>query len=237
MEIVSLGDSALVVRIRNQFQDAPEQTLNEVLRALRRIEDAHIPGVIELAPGYTTVAVFFDPHRVMNDAVRADHVIASLAQKIHQAISRGGRRKQRDTGTRVVEIPVCYEAEFALDLEEVSRQAQIDPTKIVDLHCAAQYRVNCIGFTPGFPFLSGLDKRLATPRRSIPRKEIPAGSVALAGGQTGIYPMKSPGGWNIIGRTPLRLFDPQKSPPALLHAGDRIRFRAITRSEFEALKR
>jgi inhibitor of KinA len=237
MEIVSLGDSALVVRIRNQFQNAPEQTLNEVLRALRRIEDAHIPGVIELAPGYTTVAVFFDPHRVMNDAVRADHVIASLAQKIHQAISRGGRRKQRDTGTRLVEIPVCYAAEFALDLEEVSRKAQIDPTKIVDLHCAAQYRVNCIGFTPGFPFLSGLDKRLATPRRSIPRKEIPAGSVAFAGGQTGIYPMKSPGGWNIIGRTPLRLFDPKKSPPALLHAGDRIRFRAITRSEFEALKR
>jgi inhibitor of KinA len=181
--------------------------------------------------------VFFDPLHVMNDAVRADHVIESLTQKIHEAISRGGRRKQRDTGKRLVEIPVCYEAEFALDLEEVSRQAQIDPTKVVDLHCAAQYRVSCIGFTPGFPFLSGLHKQLATPRRSIPRKEIPAGSVAIAGGQTGIYPMKSPGGWNIIGRTPLRLFDPQKSPPALLHAGDRVCFRAITRSEFEALKR
>jgi inhibitor of KinA len=233
MEIAPLGDSALIVRVRNQFEDAPEQTLNEVLRALRRIADARIPGVIELAPVYTTVAVFFDPLRVMNDAARADHVIASLTQKIREAFSRGGRRKQRDTSARLVEIPVCYEAEFALDLEHVSRQSQIDPIEVIDLHCAAQYRVSCIGFTPGFPFLSGLHKRLATRRRSIPRKEIPAGSVAIAGAQTGIYPMKSPGGWNIIGRTPLHLFDPRKDPPALLRPGDRVRFRAIKREEFD----
>jgi inhibitor of KinA len=233
MEIAPLGDSALIVRVRNQFEDAPEQTLNEVLRALRRIADARIPGVIELAPAYTTVAVFFDPLRVMNDAARADHVIASLTQKIRAAFSRGGRGKQRDTSARLVEIPVCYEAEFALDLEHVSRQAQIDPIEVIDLHRAAQYRVSCIGFTPGFPFLSGLPKRLATRRRSIPRKEIPAGSVAIAGAQTGIYPMKSPGGWNIIGRTPLHLFDPRKDPPALLRPGDRVRFRAITREEFD----
>jgi inhibitor of KinA len=233
MEITPLGDSALIVRVRNQFEDAPEQTSNEVLRALRRIADARIPGVIELAPAYTTVAVFFDPLRVMNDAARADHVIASLTQKIREAFSRGGRRKQRDTSARLVEIPVCYEAEFALDLEHVSRQSQIDPIEVIDLHCAAQYRVSCIGFTPGFPFLSGLHKRLATRRRSIPRKEIPAGSVAIAGAQTGIYPMKSPGGWNIIGRTPLHLFDPRKDPPALLRPGDRVRFRAIKREEFD----
>src|ERR1700686_1612902 len=233
MEIAPLADSALIVRIRNQFEDAPEQTSNEVLRPLRRIEDAGIPGVIRLAPAYTTVAVFFDPLHVMDDAARVDHVIESLTQKIHEALSRGGRRKQRDKGTRLIEIPVCYEVEFALDLEHVSRQRQIDPTEVVDLHRAAQYRVSCIGFTPGFPFLSGLHKRLATPRRSIPRKEIPAGSVAIGGVQTGIYPMKSPGGWNIIGRTPLRLFNPQKDPPALLRPGDRVRFRAITREEFD----
>jgi inhibitor of KinA len=233
MEITPLGDSALIVRVRNQFEDAPEQTSNDVLRALRQIEDARIPGVIELAPAYTTVAVFFDPLRVMDDAAMVDHVIESLTQKIHEALSRGGRRKQRDKGTRLIEIPVCYEAEFALDLEQVSRQAQIDPAEIIDLHRAAQYRVSCIGFTPGFPFLSGLHKRLATPRRSIPRKEIPAGSVAIGGVQTGIYPMKSPGGWNIIGRTPLRLFNPQKDPPALLRPGDSVRFRAITREEFD----
>src|SRR2546422_365921 len=113
MEITPLGDSALVVRVRNQFEDAPEQTSNEVLRALRQIESARIPSVIELAPAYTTVAVFFDPLRVMDDTARADHVIESLTQKIHEALSRGGRRKQRDKGTRLIEIPVCYEAEFA----------------------------------------------------------------------------------------------------------------------------
>ena len=237
MEITPLGDSALVVRVRNQFEDAPEQASNEVLRALRQIEDARIPGVIELAPAYTTVAVFFDPLRVMNDAARVDHVIEWLTQKIHEALLRGGRRKQRHASARLVEIPVCYEAEFALDLEQVSQQTQIDPTKVIDLHCGAQYRVSCIGFTPGFPFLSGLHKGLATRRRSIPRKEIPVGSVAITGAQTGIYPMKSPGGWNIIGRTPLPLFDSRKDPPALLRPGDRVRFRAITREEFERLNR
>src|ERR1700730_7483102 len=146
MEIAPLGDSALIVRIRNQFEDAPEQTLNEVLRALRRIEDARIPGVIELAPAYTTIAVFLDPLRVMDDAARVDHVIESLPQKTTEAFLRGGRRKQRDKGTRLIEIPVCYEAEFALDLEQVSRQAQIDPTEIIDLHRAAEYRVSFIGF-------------------------------------------------------------------------------------------
>lgn len=216
----------------------PEQLLNHVLDAFRRIQDARIPGVIELAPAYTTVAVFFDPMRVIAAGAKPDRVFGFLAERVRKAISK--THKIRSSGKiemRLIEIPVCYEAEFALDLEQVSRQTQIDPIEVINLHRAAQYRVSCIGFTPGFPFLTGLHKRLATRRRSIPRKEIPAGAVAIAGAQTGIYPMKSPGGWNIIGRTPLRLFDPQKSPPALLHAGDRVCFRAITRSEFEALKR
>ncbi len=102
---------------------------------------------------------------------------------------------------------------------------------------AAEYRVSCIGFVPGFPFLTGLPKVLATPRRTTPRKEIPSGSVGIGGGQTGIYPLRSPGGWNLIGRTPLRLFDPQQDPPTLLRAGDRVRFRAITREEISSLKR
>jgi inhibitor of KinA len=108
--------------------------------------------------------------------------------------------------------------------------------EVVDLHHAAVYCVNCVGFTPGFPFLSGLSGKLVVPRRSSPRKEIPAGSVAIAGKQTGVYPVKSPGGWNILGRSPLRFFDPAKTPPALLSAGDRVRFRAITAKEFAALR-
>jgi KipI family sensor histidine kinase inhibitor len=107
----------------------------------------------------------------------------------------------------------------------------------VDLHSTAEYRVACIGFVPGFPFLAGLPKRLATPRRDVPRKEVPPGSVGIGGAQTGIYPLRSPGGWNLIGRTPLKLFDPRKDPPTILRPGDRVRFRAITREKFESSKR
>ena len=110
----------------------------------------------------------------------------------------------------------------------------MSPKEVVDLHSGADYHVNCIGFTPGFAYLAGLPEKLTTPRRATPRKEIPAGSVAIGGTQSGIYPLRSPGGWNVIGRTPLRLFEPQKNPPTLLRAGDRLRFRAISRQEFEA---
>jgi inhibitor of KinA len=104
----------------------------------------------------------------------------------------------------------------------------------VDLHSTGEYRVACIGFVPGFTFLAGLPKNLATPRRDVPRKEIPAGSVGIGGTQTGIYPLRSPGGWNLIGRTPLALFDPLENPPTLLRPGDRVRFRSITKEEFAA---
>ena len=232
MEITPLGDSALIVRVRERFDDAPEETLNEVLRVFHRLESAAIPGVIELAPAYTTVAVFFDPTQVIQNTNESGGVFESLKQKIHEALSQDKHPKRKQAAARLIDIPVCYDPEFAFDLDHVAQHAQISAKEVADLHCRAEYRVNCIGFTPGFPFLSGLSERLATPRRSTPRKEISAGSVGIGGKQTGVYPLKSPGGWNIIGRTPLPLFDPQKNPPALLRAGDRVRFRAITREEF-----
>ena len=116
----------------------------------------------------------------------------------------------------------------------MAEHTRLSADEVVDLHSRAEYRVACIGFVPGFPFLTGLAKKLATPRRATPRKEISPGSVGIGGPQTGIYPLRSPGGWNLIGRTPLRLFDPQQDPPTLLRAGDRVRFRAITREEFDA---
>ena len=234
MQITALGDSALIVRLRDRFEDAPDETLNEILRTFRRLQEAAIPGVIELAPAYTTVAVFFDPLRMINDGAKPDGVIELLVQRIDEALA-GGRRRHKRTATHTAEIPVCYDLEFAMDLKRVAHHAQISPSEVVDLHRGAEYRVNCIGFTPGFPYLTGLPDKLATPRHTVPRKEIPAGSVAIAGAQAGIYPQKSPGGWNVIGRTPLRLFDPQRDPPALLQTGDQMRFRKITREEFESL--
>ena len=233
MEITPLGDSALIVRVRDRFEDAPEKTLSEVLDVLRRLENASISGVIELAAAYTTVVVFFDPIRVINHAVEPDRVIEWLTQKIYEGLTPGKRRQYGRAVARVVEIPVCYDPEFALDLDHVAQHAQISPKEVVDLHSAANYHVSCIGFTPGFPYLAGLPEKLTTPRRATPRKEIPAGSVAIGGTQSGIYPLRSPGGWNVIGRTPLRLFDPQKNPPTLLRTGDRLRFLAISRQEFD----
>jgi inhibitor of KinA len=238
MEIVPLGDSALIVRVRDRFEDAPEETLDTVLRAFQQLQGAAIPGVIELAPAYTSISIFFDPNTVTKAAETPEKVFDWLATRIRTAlagVATDGKIKRSRWQT--VEIPVCYDPEFALDIDDVARRANISPSEVIRLHSAAEYRVACIGFVPGFPFLTGLPKKLATPRRDVPRKEIPVGSVGIGGAQTGIYPLRSPGGWNLIGRTPSRLFDPEKNPPVLLHAGEHVRFRKITRAEFESLKR
>jgi inhibitor of KinA len=239
MEIIPLGDSALVVRVREQFADAPEETLDEVLQVFELLRRAALPGVIELAPAYTGVAVFFDPIVVLKSNGEANEVFEKLATRIRSAITSASRRRRRRTAAsapRLIEIPVCYDAEFGFDLDRVAELTKLSTRGIVDLHSTAEYRVACIGFVPGFTFLAGLPKNLATPRRDVPRKEIPSGSVGIGGAQTGIYPLRSPGGWNLIGRTPLKLFDPTKNPPTLLCPGDHVRFCAITREQFESLK-
>ena len=238
MDIIPLGDSALIVRVRDQFEDAPDETLDEVLRVFQLLQRADIPGVIELAPAYTGVAAFFDPVAVLKSGSAAEGVFDELKTRIRSAIIPASRRRRRVTASRprLIEVPVCYDAEFGVDLDRVAEHTKLSKREIVDLHSTREYRVACIGFVPGFTFLAGLPKNLATPRRDVPRKEIPAGSVGIGGAQTGIYPLRSPGGWNLIGRTPLKLFEPTKNPPTLLCPGDRVRFRAITREEFESLK-
>ena len=214
MEITPLGDSALIVRVAD--------SLGEVLATARKLEAARILGVVDIAPAFASVAVFS----------ASPHELANCAATI-QAVLRG-RNPAASTAlkSRVIEVPVCYEAEFGLDLEVVAQHSQLSPNEIALRHAGAAYQVRCVGFTPGFPFLSGLPKALATPRRAAPRVAVPPGSVAIGGAQTGIYPTASPGGWNVIGRTPLHLFDSRQEPPTLLCAGDRVRFRPITREEF-----
>jgi inhibitor of KinA len=224
MRIEPLGDSALLVRVVEDHGREPERALDAVLTVLRQLEAALIPGVVELAPAYATVGVFFDPALTAYDAVKT---------AIEQVLQNTEAVKPRAGTARTIEVPVCYEDEFAPDLREVAWHAGLSQQEVVRRHSAALYRVNCVGFTPGFPYLSGLPPELASPRRAAPRKEIPAGAVAIGGTQTGIYPRKSPGGWNIIGRTPLSLFELKREPPSLLQAGDRVRFRRISREEFE----
>jgi inhibitor of KinA len=223
MRIEPLGDSALLVRVVDEFD--PEESLDAVLRATEALEAAAIPGVIEFVPAYTTIGIFCDPIRSGGfDELRA---------RIEAALKGESRRPETRHGA-TIEVPVCYESEFAPDLDEVARHAGLKPDEVVTRHSSGMYRVSCVGFAPGFPYLSGLPPELATPRRASPRKEIAAGAVAIGGTQTGIYPRKSPGGWNIIGRTPLRLFDVRRQPPAMFQAGDRVQFRRISRQEFDA---
>ena len=232
MEIKPLGDSTILVRVTENFERAPEEALSAVLAAQAAIKAAQIPGVVEVAPAYTTVAVFYQPSRAVDGGAPAENVFDWIDQRIRNALL-SAKKVEADLERSLVQIPVCYESEFGFDLEHVAGHAGIHWKEVVDLHCSVEYRVHCVGFTGGFPFLGGLPRKIATPRRDVPRKEIPAGSVAIGGMQTGIYPIRSPGGWNIIGRTPLPLFDPQKNPPVLLRAGDRVRFRAISREEFD----
>jgi len=237
MEIFPLGDSALVVRVREQFEDAPEEALDDTLRIFQLLQRAAIPGVIELAPAYNGVAVFFDPVAIFKSSGATAGVFDELATEIRNAIASATGRRRRRAAARaphLIEIPVCYDAEFGFDLNRVAEHTRLSEREIIDRHSTGEYRVACIGFVPGFTFLAGLPKILATPRRDMPRKEIPAGSVGIGGAQTGIYPLRSPGGWNLIGRTPVKLFDPTKNPPTLLCPGDRVRFRAISLEEFEA---
>ena len=198
-----------------------------------------IPGVIELAPAYTSVAVFFDPIVVAKVSGKTGRGVRLAGDnEFASAIVTASGRSSR-AGPRADE-PLRVQSKFQSAMIRNSRSTSIawrnstklSASEVVDLHSGSEYRVACIGFVPGFPFLAGLPKNLATPRRDVPRKEIPAGSVGIGGAQTGIYPLRSPGGWNLIGRTPLKLFDPTKDPPTLLCPGDRVRFRAITREQF-----
>ena len=234
MQITPLGDSALIVRLRPDSETGTNETLAEVLEAKQRLQAAGISGVIELATAYTTIAVFFDPIRAVEGGAPVDSISDWLTQKIKDVLTDQSSRKLRLPKRDLIEIPVCYVADLALDLEEVARHAQLTADEVVRRHSATEYRVQCVGFTPGFPFLSGLPAELSTPRRASPRSKVHAGSVAIGAAQTGIYPLQSPGGWNIIGRTPLALFDVRRDPPVLLQAGDRVRFRPIPREEFDS---
>jgi inhibitor of KinA len=184
------------------------------------------PALLDMTPAYTTVLLTFDPLLIEDrDAVRA---------RIEEALRE--LPVGEPASGRLVEIPVCYGEEFGPDLVDVARLHGLAPAAVVALHSGAEYQVEFIGFSPGFPYLSGLPERLATPRLDTPRARVPAGSVGIGGEQTGIYPQATPGGWRIIGRTPRRLFDASREEPALLRWGDRVRLRPVSVEEFRTLE-
>lgn len=212
------GDRALVV----EFGEAIDPALSAmVTRLAARIAVERPAGVVETVPTYRSLMVHHDP--VAGDPERLAVTLARLAE----AVARETPGPSNGATGRLVEIPVLYGGEAGPDLGYVSEKTGLSPEEVVRLHTAATYVVYMIGFLPGFPYMGGLDPRLATPRLATPRLKIPAGSVGIGGEQTGIYSVESPGGWAVIGRTPLVLFDPMREEPCLLLAGDRVRFVAV----------
>jgi KipI family sensor histidine kinase inhibitor len=203
-----LGDSVLTVTFGEGIDAA---TNSEVVARARQLEDASIIGVSDVVPSYSALALHFDPTIVSGEDLR-DRVGELLSQTAPETDS---------ASTRLHRIPVRYDGE---DLKEVASRTGLSVSDVIDLHSRTEYDVFVIGFVPGFAYLGILDERLALPRRDSPRKEVPAGSVAIAERQTGIYPSRTPGGWHLIGNADVSLFDVTRAKPALLAAGDRVKF-------------
>lgn len=197
------------------------------------LENNPFPGMIECVPAYTNVAVYYHPFVVyesfkqVNNHVSPFQIVKSVIEEVIDQLEEGKR-----TNNRVIEIPVCYGGEYGPDIEKVAKHNLLTVDQVIDIHSNGEYRVYMIGFAPGFPFLGGMSEKIATPRRSTPRQLIPPGSVGIAGGQTGVYPIATPGGWQLIGQTPLQLFLPDKTPPCLLQAGNIVKFVPISEQEF-----
>lgn len=218
--IVSAGDSALVVEMEQRI----DPSINRRIVALgARLEAAQLSGLRDIVPAYRSLTVYYDPLRTDYSSL-VSHLTSSLGRQAPFEPAVGP----------VVEIPVCYGGEYGPDLAEVAAFAGLTEPEVVALHAAAIYHVFMLGFVPGFAYLGSVDPRIAAPRRKDPRLRVPAGSVGVAGEQTGVYPSEIPGGWQIIGRTPLKPFDMSRSAPFLLKAGDRVRFRRIAPGEFDA---
>lgn len=231
MHITPLGDRALLVDIGGGIDAA---TLAQVRDVVARLEQAELPGVRDIVPGYASVAVHYDPLEVLGRPhPREPGALPSALVRaaVERALATPPPAAAAVPG-RLVEIPVAYGGDHGPDLEHVAAAHGLTPAEVAAAHAAPIYTVHLIGFVPGFPYLGGLSPRLATPRREVPRAHVPAGSVGIGGEQTGIYPVDSPGGWQIIGRTPHVLFDAARTAPALLRIGDRVRFVPIAATEY-----
>ncbi len=223
MKIIPASDSSLLVVFGNEISPALHE---RVIALFHSFQARHDPRIRNLHPGYASLLIDFDPLRLTHDELSSVVEQLALASEsvVHEPAS-------------VVTIPVCYDIEFGPDLLDVAQRAGLSIDEVIRLHSSPTYLVYFLGFTPGFVYLGGLPEGLHTPRLATPRPSIAGGSVGIAGGQTGIYPFDSPGGWKLIGRTPLLMFDPEGAPPTRLQPGDWMKFSPIDRATFGDLQR
>lgn len=221
--LLPASDAALLIVLG----EGPSEAATAAVLALRAKLAARPPhGLLDLRPAYASLLVVFDPRTTTH---------AELSRAVEPLLPPPGLPLA--PATRCVEVPVCYEGDCAPDLDDVARGAGLSTPEAAELHAAAPYRVAFLGFSPGFAYLLGLPSLLATPRLPAPRLAVPAGSVGIAGEQTGLYPRPTPGGWRLVGRTPLALFTPSREPAVLLAPGDAVRFVPIPRRDFDLLRR
>jgi inhibitor of KinA len=219
--IVAAGDSALIV----EFEERIDPAVNaRTIACADAIQAAQISGVRDVVPTYRSVAVYFDPLRT-----DGDQLMERMAREAEQADAVA------TITTAPLRIPVCYGGDFGPDLASVAQFAGMLEDEVVRTHASGVYRVFMLGFVPGFAYLGLVDSRIAMPRHSTPRVRVPMGSVGIAGVQTGVYPAETPGGWRLIGRTPLKPFDALRPEPFLMRAGDAVQFYSIDRAEFDTL--
>ena len=225
-----IGDHAITIRFGNTIND---QVADKVFSFFQLLKKSYIPGVIDLIPAYSTLTVVYDiiEVRKYSDSITASQYIQDRLQHFLNT--------QSNTYVSTIweiKIPICYDPSLGIDMEEIADQKNVSMEELIHLHSNNTYRVYLIGFLPGFPYMGSIDEKLLMPRKKTPRTKVFSGSVGIAGLQTGIYPCDSPGGWNIIGQTPLKLFNSSDSNPCLLQPGARVQFIPISIKEFNRLK-
>jgi KipI family sensor histidine kinase inhibitor len=222
VKILTAGDSSILI----QFGNSIDPEINgKIAATVQLMREQHIEGVVDIIPAFCSLLINYDPRVISYDRMRT-----RMEQILSMEIASGTRKK------KVYEIPVCYGGSFGPDLATIAEHAGLSPQEVIDIHASTDYLIYMLGFLPGFTYLGGLDERIHTPRLANPRIRIPAGSVGIGGSQTGIYPMDSPGGWQLMGMTPVKTYDPEREVPILVEAGDYIRFVPVDEAEYERIK-
>jgi inhibitor of KinA len=229
-KISSLGETALII----DFGNTIDESINKLVHSLfYQLQNDPIPGMIEAVPGYSSLTIYYDIlfiRNILNKQITAFEWISESLKKFIP-------KENIETGDPqiLIKVPVCYEIEYAPDLGFIASQNKISPDEVIDLHTSTTYHIYMLGFLPGFAYMGMVDEKISSSRKQKP-VFVEAGSIGIAGKQTGIYPFRSQGGWQIIGRSPLKLFDKEKINPVLFKAGDKVQFYSITKDEFEDIK-